>query len=65
VSVTIYSKTEQADIASHEIRQIILDYEVELQSTAEGATETPAPDSTAVNDITIEAKAATSSDRTP
>lgn len=28
VLVTIYSKTEQADIAPHEIRQIILDYEV-------------------------------------
>ena len=30
VLVTVYSKTEQSDITSHEIRQIILDYETQV-----------------------------------
>lgn len=65
VLVTIYSKTEQADIAPHEIGQIILDYEVELQATPAGTGETSASDSMAGNDTTAESEAAHSSDRVP
>ena len=54
VLITIYSKTEQADITPHEIRQIILDHEVELNKTAAESTETPASDTTAENSTRAE-----------
>jgi len=39
--ITIYSKTEQADIAPKEIRQIILDYETQQPATGEASSEAP------------------------
>ena len=39
VLVTIYSKTEQEDIAPHEIRQILLEYESRSQETNDTGTE--------------------------
>ncbi len=43
VLVTIYSKTEQEDIAPQDIRQIILDYETQVDIPSEGRAETPTP----------------------
>lgn len=39
VLITIYSKTEQEDIAVNEIRQIIFDYEAQQRTVAESSTE--------------------------
>ena len=39
VLVTIYSKTEQGDIAPHEIRQILLDYASQSEETNEPGRE--------------------------
>jgi mRNA-degrading endonuclease RelE of RelBE toxin-antitoxin system len=44
ILVTIYSKTEQEDIASQDIRQIILDYETQVQIPDEGGKEPPTPE---------------------
>jgi mRNA-degrading endonuclease RelE of RelBE toxin-antitoxin system len=43
--ITIYSKTEQADVAPKEIRQIILDYETQ-QPAADEASNEAAPSAT-------------------
>jgi mRNA-degrading endonuclease RelE of RelBE toxin-antitoxin system len=50
VLVTIYSKTEQADIAPQEIRQIILDYEAQPADEATPAEPTTLRSDTTVND---------------
>ncbi len=39
VLITIYSKTEQSDIALREIRQIILEYETQATQYEEGSSE--------------------------
>jgi mRNA-degrading endonuclease RelE of RelBE toxin-antitoxin system len=51
ILVTIYSKTEQEDIAPQDIQQIILDYEAQMQATDEAAEDVIAPDS-AAGDVT-------------
>ncbi len=50
VLVTIYSKTEQADIAPQEIRQIILDYEAQPADETTPAEQTTLRSDTTVND---------------
>jgi mRNA-degrading endonuclease RelE of RelBE toxin-antitoxin system len=52
ILVTIYSKTEQEDIASQDIRQIILDYETQAQIPDEGGEEAPTPERAAADDAT-------------
>ena len=52
ILVTIYSKTEQEDIAPQDIRQIILDYETQAQIPDEGSEEAPTPESAAADDTT-------------
>jgi mRNA-degrading endonuclease RelE of RelBE toxin-antitoxin system len=44
ILVTIYSKTEQEDIAPHEIRQILLDYESRSEETNEAGAEGTPPE---------------------
>jgi len=44
--VTIYSKTEQEDIASHEIRQILQDYESRAQEVNDVSEEATQSDTT-------------------
>jgi mRNA-degrading endonuclease RelE of RelBE toxin-antitoxin system len=47
VLITIYSKTEQQDIAAGAIRQIILDYETQQQATGLANKETAPPETVA------------------
>jgi mRNA-degrading endonuclease RelE of RelBE toxin-antitoxin system len=47
VLITIYSKTEQQDIAASSIRQIILDYETQQQATRLANKETAPPETVA------------------
>lgn len=50
VLVTLYSKTEQADITPQEIRQIILDYEAQPADVAARSEQTRLSHDTTVND---------------
>jgi mRNA-degrading endonuclease RelE of RelBE toxin-antitoxin system len=47
VLITIYSKTEQQDIAAGAIRQIIFDYETQQQATGSANNETAPPETVA------------------
>jgi mRNA-degrading endonuclease RelE of RelBE toxin-antitoxin system len=51
VLVTLYSKTEQADITPREIRQIILDYEAQPADAAVRSEQTRVSHNTTVNDM--------------
>jgi hypothetical protein len=47
VLITIYSKTDQEDIAPVDIRQIILDYEAQQPATDSANREAPPPEAVA------------------
>ena len=65
ILITIYSKTEQEDIAPNEVRQIILDYESQQQTTDEANKDAPPSDQAAQSNTTTEPKAESDSDHTP
>lgn len=52
--ITIYSKTEQADIAPKDIRQIILDYETQQSAAGEAGSETTPSDTVSVSSMATE-----------
>ncbi len=65
VLVTIYSKTEQEDIAPDEIRQIILDYETKQQTTDAANRETTTSEIVTESSTAAEPEAESDSDHTP
>lgn len=65
VLITIYSKTEQEDIAAGDIRQIILDYETQQQVTDEANRDATPPETFAESSAATEPEAESDSDHTP
>jgi mRNA-degrading endonuclease RelE of RelBE toxin-antitoxin system len=53
ILVTIYSKTEQADITPQDIRQIILDYEAQPTDETTPSEPTTLPSDTTVNETSV------------
>jgi mRNA-degrading endonuclease RelE of RelBE toxin-antitoxin system len=62
ILITIYSKTEQEDIAVGDIRQIILDYETQQRAAREAKMEATSPETPAESATTTEPEAKSDSD---